>query len=152
MCSNFYTLKLIITHFKPFIVKLQNKEMCFQQQQLHTTAETVESEHSLNCKIHNTWTHQTTEIHTQFLSLVSCTSWSSQWQHKFVWGGDERSSWVVLGLQDVTITCSEASQQHFGCAPEKILPGLRHCAAQLDSKTGFGKAAPGEIPTGVKSY
>lgn len=69
-------------------------------------------------------------------------------QHKFVGGGDERSYWVCKTSPS---TCSEARQQHFGRAPEKILPGLRHCAAQVDSKTGCGKAAPGEIPTGVKS-
>lgn len=45
--------------------------MCFQQQQLHTTAETVESEHSLNCKIHNTWMHQTTEIESEATHTVS---------------------------------------------------------------------------------
>lgn len=96
--------------------------------------------------------HQTTEIeseathtvslsgvvHIMILAMATHVCWRGRWA-------------VVLGLQDVTITCSEARQQHFGRAPEKILPGLRHCAAQLDSKTGCGKAAPGEIPTGVKS-
>lgn len=156
MCSNFYTLKLIITHFKPFIVKLQNKEMCFQQKQLHTTAETVESEHSLNCKMqksestnmdasnHRDWVRSYTHSFSLWCRAHhdSCNATQVCWRGRWA---------VVLGLQDVTITCLEARQQHFGRAPEKILPGLRHCAAQLDSKTGCGKAAPGEIPTGVKS-
>lgn len=85
--------------------------------------------------------------HTVFLSGVVHIMILAM-QHTFVGGGDERSSWVCKTSPS---TCSEARQQHFGRAPEKILPGLRHGAAQVDSKTGCGKAAPGEIPTGVKS-